>query len=120
MIETILIFLVAFFVGFFFIGILLTLWVRHKMRQTHEQLGEALNKIVKDTILEHTIIMRIEHDPEHGYFAYRLPDGDFLAHGSTVEDMQKNFAERFPGKTGLVPDQEGSGSEFVKTINQGG
>lgn len=120
MIETVLILLSVFLISFYLMAFLLTMWLRRKIRQNHEQLGEALNKIVKDTIMEHTIVMRIEHDPDHGYFAYRIPDGDFLAHGSTLADMQQNFAERFPNKTGLVPDQEGSGAEFVKTINQGG
>lgn len=114
MIENILIFFIAFVLGFYLVVLLLTLWVRYRLRRVHNELGQVLGKIVHEAIKEQTIIMRIEHDPEHGYFAYRVIDGEFLAHGPTMEDMQKNFAERFPGKTGLVPDQEDSGADFVK------
>lgn len=113
--ENILIFAVFFVVGFYTMIILMGFWLHLHLRRTQKELGEVLGKIVKETIEERTIVMRIEHDADHGYFAYRIEDGEFLAHGATVENLMANFAQRFPNKTGLVPNEEGSGVEHLKS-----
>lgn len=117
MMETIVIFLLYAIIGFYAVAIIGGMILHYRLRRAHDQLGEVLGKIVRETIEQNTIVMRIEHDPAHGYFAYRMADGEFLAHGTTVDDMQKNFAARFPNKSGLVPTQPGLGSEFVKATN---
>lgn len=112
--ETIVIFLLYGIIGFYAAAIIGGMILHYRLRRVHRQIGEVLERAVEHAVEQNTIIMRIEHDPAHGYFAYRVGDGEFLAHGTTVEDMQKNFAARFPNKAGLVPTQPGLGSEFVK------
>lgn len=117
MMETILTFLFFVIVGFYAAVILGGMILQYRLKKVHNELGQVLERAVEQIIEQNTIIMRIEHDPAHGYFAYGVPDGEFLAHGATVEDMQKNFSARFPDKAGLVPDQAGLGAEFVKTAH---
>lgn len=115
--ETIVIFLLYGIIGFYLVALVGGMILHYRLRRVHRELGRVLERAVEQAVEQNTIIMRIEHDPAHGYFAYRIGDGEFLAHGSTVEDMQKNFAARFPNKSGLVPTQPGLGSEFVRAAN---
>jgi hypothetical protein len=116
MIETILISAVVFVICFYAAGGILTLWLRWRINRMQRELGDTLGQLVHKTIEEHTIIMRIEHDADYGYFAYREADGEFLAHGDTIETLMDNFAQRFPNKTGLVPNREGSGQEHLRSF----
>lgn len=116
MILDILIFFAIFIVIFYATAMLLTAWLRWRLSKTQNQLTETLEQLVHKTVEQHVIVMRIEHDPSHGYFAYREADGDFLAHGATIEALMDNFAQRFPNKTGLVPNHEGSGQEYLRSF----
>lgn len=115
--ETIILFLLYAIIGFYAVAIIGGLLLHYRLRRVHQQLGQVLERAVENIVENSVIVMRIEHDPEHGYFAYRMEDGEFLAHGSTVEDMQKNFSARFPNKAGLVPREPGNGAEFVQATN---
>lgn len=92
-ISLLMIFLVSWAVGHVFWS-----WLE---RKTYE---EYIKGTVEQVVEKNFILMRIEHDDEHGYFAYRAESEEFLAHGSTFDQLQQNFASRFPNKTGLISD----------------
>ena len=96
--SLLMIFLVSWAIGHVFWS-----WVLRKSYQ------ETVKEVAEAIVEKNFVFMKIERDPDSGYyFAYQAEDHSFLAHGETFEELQENFAKRFPNKAGLISEQNSS------------
>ena len=68
-----------------------------------------------DSILDRLVVMRIETDTQ-GFFAYDARTEKFLVQGATLNDLIRNFQDRYPNKTGLIFDSLTSSLKELDTV----
>jgi hypothetical protein len=63
---------------------------------------------IEQHIKEHLVVLRVE---KHNsiLFAYNYSTGEFIAQGKDLEEMDKHFKDRCPGKKGVVIE----GGEYI-------
>lgn len=100
---------IIFWIAGFILGTLIYQVVKATIAIRREREQEQI-----DSVLARIVVMRIENDAQ-GFFAYDTRTDEFLAQGSTLAELIKNFQSLYPNKTGLIIDSMNS---TVKNVNE--
>lgn len=83
-----------------------------KWQRIRDEIVDNITQIeqhIKDTI----VVLRVVKEDDVMY-AYQYSSGEFVAQGKDLDEMDKHFKQRFPGKKGVVVEGGEYINEFLK------
>lgn len=78
-----------------------------KFKRVRDEIISNITQI-EEHIRDHLVVLRVEK-VDGVMYAYKHATGEFVAQGVDLDEMDKQFKERFPGKKGVVIE----GSEYI-------
>lgn len=83
-----------------------------KWRRVREEIVSNITEI-EEHIKNHLVVLRVEK-VDGVMYAYKHATGEFVAQGKDLDEMDKQFKERYPGKKGVVIEGAEYITEFLK------